>query len=74
MIENSPILEEKKVKPIDLMRAEKMGQPNSHLITFSPALNPVVINSSVPNYRCVVIVALFAIDKKFLMYGDANVG
>ena len=32
------------------------------------------MNSSVPNYICVVIVALLAIDKKFLMYGDANVG
>lgn len=61
------------MKAVDLMRAEKIGQP-SHLITFSPTLNPVVINSSVPNYRCVVILVPFAIDKKFLMYGDANVG
>lgn len=74
VMENSPILEENKGKPGDLMRAEKFRRPHSHLITFSPTLNPVAMNSSVPNYRCVVIVALFATDKKFLMHGDANVG
>lgn len=31
------------------------------------------MNSSISNYICVVIVLLFAVNKKFLMYGDANV-
>lgn len=31
------------------------------------------MNSFAPNYVCAVIVPLCSMDKKFLMYGDANV-